>query len=41
MKSNKIAIIAIIAIAIAVVSIGSCSAGLFDFLGGSNTSDNS
>ncbi len=41
MKSNKIAIIAIIAIAIAVVSIGSCSAGLFDFLGGSNSSDNS
>ncbi|WP_405307213.1 molybdate ABC transporter substrate-binding protein [Methanobrevibacter sp.] len=41
MKSNKIAIIAIIAIVIAVVSIGSCSAGLFDFLGGSNSTDDS
>mgnify|MGYP002522809691 CR=1 FL=1 len=41
MKSNKIAIIAIIAIAIAVGSIGSCSAGLFDCLGGNNSSDNS
>ena len=37
MKTNKIAIVAIIAIIVAVVSIGSCSAGLFDFLGGNST----
>ena len=37
MKSNKIAIIAIIAIVVAVVTIGSCSAGFFDFLGGNST----
>ncbi len=40
MKSNRMLIVAIIAIVIAVVSISSCSAGLFDFLGGNtNTTD--
>lgn len=42
MKSNKILIIALIAFIIAVVSVGSVSAGLFDFLGGnSNSTDTS
>ena len=42
MKSNKIVFIALIALIIAVVSVGSVSAGLFDFLGGnSNSTDTS
>jgi len=42
MKSNKILIIALITIIVAVVSVGSVSAGLFDFLGGnSNATDTS
>ena len=36
MDSKKILLIAIIALA-AIVSIGSCSAGLFDFMGGNTT----
>jgi molybdate transport system substrate-binding protein len=39
MKSKKMLIVAIIAIAIVVVGVGSCSAGLFDFLGGSGSSN--
>ncbi|MDO5809847.1 MAG: molybdate ABC transporter substrate-binding protein [Methanobrevibacter sp.] len=42
MKSNKILVIALIALLVAVVSVGSVSAGLFDFLGGnSNATDTS
>ena len=40
MDSKKILFIAVIAI-VAVVSIGSCSAGLFDFLGGDDATDTS
>ena len=36
MKSNKILMIAVIAL-VAIVAVGSCSAGLFDFLGGNST----
>ena len=38
MKSNKIFLVAIIAL-IAIISVGSCSAGFLDFLGGDNTGD--
>ena len=41
MKSNKMLIVAIIALAVVVVSVGSVSAGLFDFLGGDTTNDTS
>lgn len=39
MKSNRMLIVAIIAIAVVVISVGSCSAGIFDFLGGSDSSN--
>ena len=41
MKSKRMLIVALIAIAIVAVGIGSCSAGLFDFLGGDNATDDS
>ncbi|MDO5814979.1 MAG: molybdate ABC transporter substrate-binding protein, partial [Methanobrevibacter sp.] len=40
MKSMKKVLFAAVLIAIVAVSVGSCSAGLFDFLGG-NSTDNS
>ena len=39
MKSMKKLLIAVLLIAVVAVSIGSASAGLFDFMGGSNTTD--
>ena len=36
MKTNKILMIAVLAL-VAIVAVGSCSAGLFDFLGGNST----
>jgi molybdate transport system substrate-binding protein len=39
MKSNRMLIVAVIAIAVVVLGVGSCSAGLFDIFGGDDTTN--